>query len=153
MKMLALTSTQGTAMGETAICDTHPEADRNILKRLAHRSGDWDHGDFHDCSGNEALTCQMCGAVVETGWSRADRAAAALQAHVDEVAGFPGADYGDEGSEEFDDAVMSLLVDLKHLLWRAAGPAYELTAMAEKAIDIWSEEDLPEGGDEEEDDD
>lgn len=60
-KMLALTSDQGTAMSETAICDTHPEAERDTLKRLAARSGDWDHGDFHDCTGNEALTCQVCG--------------------------------------------------------------------------------------------
>lgn len=85
--------------------------------------------------------------MTETGWSRADRAAAALQAHVDAVAGSPGESYGDEGSDTFDEAVMSLLVDLKHLLWRAGGPFYELTQMAEKAIDIWSEEDLPEGGD------
>jgi hypothetical protein len=86
--------------------------------------------------------------MAETGWGRADRAAAALQAHVDEVAGFPGESYGDEGSDTFDEAVMSLLVDLKHLLWRAGGPAYELTEMAERAIDRWSAEDLPEGGDE-----
>lgn len=86
----------------------------------------------------------------ETGWSRADRAAAALQAHVDEVAGVPGESYGDEGSDTFDEAVLSLLVDLKHLLWRAGGPAYLLEDMVQTAIDKWAVEadELPEGGDE-----
>lgn len=150
MKMLALTSDQGTAMGETAICDTHPEADRDILKRLAHNSGDWDHGEFHDCSRNDQLTCQICGARVETGWSRADRAAAALQAHVDAVSGVPGTSYGDEGSDTFVKAVVSLLVDVKHMLYRA-DYRLMLEDMAAEATDIWAEEDLPKGGDEDDD--
>ena len=58
--------------------------------------------------------------------------------------------YGDEGSEDFDAAVLGLLVDLKHLLWRVGGPAYALEDLTQTAIDRWSAESetLPEGGDE-----
>lgn len=85
----------------------------------------------------------------ETRWSKADRAAAALQTYVQEVNG-PGASYGDEGSEEFEAAVNGLLVDLKHLLYRAGWAKYMLTEMAERATDVWAEEAdaLPVGGDE-----
>lgn len=85
----------------------------------------------------------------ETQWSKADRAAAALQEYVQEVDG-PGASYGDEGSEEFEAAVNGLLVDLKHLLNRAGWSRFMLTEMAERAVDVWAEEAdaLPVGGDE-----
>lgn len=87
----------------------------------------------------------------ETQWSRADRAAAALQAHVDEVTDSPGNSYGDEGSAEFDAAVLSLLVDLKHLLVRVGGGRYVLTELAERAVDVWAVEadTLPAGPDDE----
>lgn len=88
--------------------------------------------------------------MADTCWSRADRAAAALQAHVDEA----GTDhYGDEGSEEFDEAIVSLLVDLKHLLWRVYGPDMGLEDLTAKAVDQWAVEAdaLPEGGDEDDD--
>lgn len=86
----------------------------------------------------------------ETRWSKADRAAAALQAHGDEVHGPCWDGYGDEGSEEFEAAVNGLLVDLKHLLYRAGWAKYMLTEMAERATDVWAEEAdaLPVGGDE-----
>ena len=84
----------------------------------------------------------------ETQWSKADRAAAALQAYVQEVDGL-GASYGDEGSEEFEAAINGLLVDLKHLLYRAGMGKLMLTDMAERAVDVWAEESdtLPVGGD------
>lgn len=75
----------------------------------------------------------------ETQWSKADRAAAALQTHTDQVAGQPGTSYGDEGSMQFEGAVLLLLLDLKHLLWRA-DPAMLLTDIVERAVDLWGEE-------------
>jgi|GEM_PF-4501041 len=90
--------------------------------------------------------------MTDTQWSRADRAAYALQAHFGESHTPPGSKtYGDEGSVEFDRAVVSLLVDLKHLLYRVGGARYMLTDLAEEAVDLWAEEadTLPLGGDEE----
>jgi hypothetical protein len=86
----------------------------------------------------------------DTQWGRADRAAAALQAHGDQVHGQFWDGYGDEGSAEFEQAVMDLLVDLKHLLYRAGLAKLMLTDMADKAVDVWAEEceALPTGGDE-----
>jgi hypothetical protein len=69
----------------------------------------------------------------------ADRAGAALQAHVDEVNGMPGVSYGDEGSDTFVAAVVDLLVDLKELLYRA-DPMLMLGELAEEAVDRWSED-------------
>ena len=82
-------------------------------------------------------------------WSRADRAKAALLEYQYEVTGDHYA--GDEGSDEFDEAVIGLLTDLKHLLWRAGGAAYALEDLVQTAVDRWSDEveKLPEGGDEE----
>lgn len=87
----------------------------------------------------------------ETQWSRADRAAAALQAHVDEVTDKPGNSYGDEGSAEFDAAVLALLVDLKHLLYRAGGPSGTLSEYVDRAVNVWAVEadTLPAGPDDE----
>lgn len=88
--------------------------------------------------------------MADTQWKRADRAKAALLAYQYEKTGDHFA--GDEGSEEFDTAVIGLLTDLKHLLWRAGGKNYELSELAHEAVDRWAKEveDLPEGGDEEE---
>lgn len=74
----------------------------------------------------------------ETQWSKADRAAAALQAYTEAVNG-PGSSYGDEGSEDWGGAVNGLLVDLKHLLHRV-DYRMMLTDMAEQAVDVWSDE-------------
>lgn len=91
--------------------------------------------------------------MTDTRWSRADRAGAALQAHVDERKGI-GSTYGDEGSDEWRANVLALLVDLKYMLDRA-DYTLMLTDLAEEAVDIWAEEadTLPKGGDEEGDDD
>lgn len=83
----------------------------------------------------------------ETQWSKADRAAVALQAYYEELNG-PGASYGDEGSDDWEGAVNGLLVDLKHLLHRVDYRTM-LTDMAEQAVDVWAEEaDLLPVGDE-----
>lgn len=81
----------------------------------------------------------------DTQWSRADRAGAALQEWCNE-AGIDG--YGDEGSHEFDEAVLGLLTDLKFLLWRAGGSLYELAELSDEAVKRWSDlcDNLPEGG-------
>lgn len=80
----------------------------------------------------------------DTQWSRADRAGAALQEWCNE-AGIDG--YGDEGSPEFDEAVLGLLTDLKFLLWRAGGSAYELDDLSYQAVKCWGDlcDNLPEG--------
>lgn len=69
---------------------------------------------------------------------RANRAAAALQAHIDEVNGAPGVSYGDEGSDTFVGAVAELLLDVKFLLDRAGGHLM-LTDMTEDAVDRWAQ--------------
>lgn len=74
-----------------------------------------------------------------TCWDRADRAASALQTHVDEVNGFPGESYGDEGSDTFVAAVLDLLVDLKHLLYRT-DHRLMLGELVEEATDRWAAE-------------
>lgn len=84
----------------------------------------------------------------ETRWSKADRAALALQAYGDLVHGPTWDGYGDEGSMDFEVLVTGLLVDLKHLLYRAGWEEFALTEIAERAVDVWAEEAdaLPEGG-------
>jgi len=61
-KILALTSTQGTAMAETAICDNHWSKSYTEIRRGAEFIKDWDKLDFVDCSGNPELQCILCGA-------------------------------------------------------------------------------------------
>lgn len=58
----ALTSTQGTAISETAICGGHWKKDFDHIRSNAQFIDDWDRLDFQDCSGNEVLECQICGA-------------------------------------------------------------------------------------------
>lgn len=59
-KMFALTTTQGTAMSETALCATcHADPrQRHAALDAADQTSDWD-GDknFKDCTGNDALEC------------------------------------------------------------------------------------------------
>jgi hypothetical protein len=76
--------------------------------------------------------------VSETQWSRANRAAAALDTWMME-AHPESAGYGDEGSDEFRSAVIGLLVDIKHLLFRCS-PATLLTDLVEDAVDTWGED-------------
>jgi hypothetical protein len=72
---------------------------------------------------------------------RADRAAYALKAHFGEVHTPPGSQaYGDEGSDTFREAVVDLLTDLKHLLYRADYRLL-LEELAAEATDRWAAED------------
>jgi hypothetical protein len=67
----------------------------------------------------------------------AQRAALALQAHIDEKNGFPGPSPGSPVALRL--AALDLLVDLKHLLYQAD---YRLTLedLAAEAVDLWAEE-------------
>jgi hypothetical protein len=60
VKMFALTTTQGTAMSETALCATclTDTRQRDAALDAADQALDWD-GDkeFKDCSDNDALEC------------------------------------------------------------------------------------------------
>lgn len=60
MSMYALTTTQGTAMSETAICGGcfTPEAKARAIFRA---ESDKSSNDFADCTGNEVLECNECG--------------------------------------------------------------------------------------------
>lgn len=69
MTMYALVSESGTAMSVTALCGEHITYQparlqaREWARHEEHVTDDpWDGGDFHDCTGNEALSCQQCGA-------------------------------------------------------------------------------------------
>lgn len=65
--MRALLSDQGTAMAETALCEVHhvsPDARAGAMM-LASIDGDWDKGNFHDCTGNDQLFCIACGKPTE----------------------------------------------------------------------------------------
>jgi hypothetical protein len=55
--MFAYITSEGTAMGETAICGACKQTAR-IVDPWA---GDWNGGLIEDCTGNEALICQWCG--------------------------------------------------------------------------------------------
>lgn len=81
-----------------------------------------------------------------TQWMLADRAAAALQAHVDETKGI-GWTIGDEGSKEWGDNVVDLLVNLKHEIWRA-DPEMTLESLCEEAVERWAvqSDEIPAGG-------
>lgn len=72
---------------------------------------------------------------------RASRAAYVLQKHFGETHPPPGSkSYGEEGSEAFREAVVDLLVDLKHLLVQTNAYDLMLTDLAEEAVDRWAEE-------------
>lgn len=64
-EMFALVTGQGTGMHETALCGKcYPVvANQGFCEDRAQMAGDWDEAEsWHDCSGNEALQCVMCGA-------------------------------------------------------------------------------------------
>lgn len=52
MQFFARTTSQGTAAAETAVCETHRD--------LSQIAPDAD-GPLVDATGNEALSCQVCG--------------------------------------------------------------------------------------------
>jgi len=62
-KLLALVSEQGTACSETALCDSchraHPGQRIKIQEKAARDIPD--PRNWHDCTENEALTCNVCG--------------------------------------------------------------------------------------------
>lgn len=66
MTMYALTSKQGTAMAETALCGSCVlmGSEKGRVQGEAGIAGDWD-GDpaMKDCTPNDALTCTHCGHV------------------------------------------------------------------------------------------
>ena len=57
----ALVTTEGTAMSETGICGGCRQAERNVQQARDWAENDWDGGDFHDVTANEAISCQFCG--------------------------------------------------------------------------------------------
>ena len=63
--MYALVSDQGTAMHETALCNTHykdPD-ERNVALEMGEAAGDADPSlEFRNVSENDALSCLICGA-------------------------------------------------------------------------------------------
>ena len=69
MKMYALLSDQGTACGETALCEKCYEIvdNRDLARKMAYQTDDLpDLNHFRDCGdphngGNNALDCCICG--------------------------------------------------------------------------------------------
>jgi hypothetical protein len=57
--MYAMTTTQGTAAAETALCPLHdsPTQRENAERRAAEDVSRWE-----DCTGNDVLKCIVCGA-------------------------------------------------------------------------------------------
>lgn len=63
-RIFAEVSASGTAIPETALCETHNNADQ-VARFPAEKNTDPGSGVREDCTGNEALTCQVCGAGVD----------------------------------------------------------------------------------------
>lgn len=64
--MKALTSTQGTAMAETGLCDLHAgetDSRRHVIGSLVAINGstDWDGQGFSDVGDNPEIECFVCG--------------------------------------------------------------------------------------------
>jgi len=67
--MWALTTKQGTAMAETALCnsDVWSGSNKGKAQGAAGMAGDWDgNPQMTDCSENEALECIVCGDTIFT---------------------------------------------------------------------------------------
>ena len=62
-RMHALTTDQGTAMAESAACSTCAEtaAAERVMSDAAALASDYSGQGARDCTGNEALECQVCG--------------------------------------------------------------------------------------------
>lgn len=62
--MYALVSNQGTACGETALCNEHYTPMHRLFvthNRLSDGPDAPIPDDWHDCTGNDALECIICG--------------------------------------------------------------------------------------------
>lgn len=62
-KIFALTTDQGTAMAETALCEGcySVEANQGYAEDCASQADDWESSNgWTDCSGNEMLECVTC---------------------------------------------------------------------------------------------
>lgn len=59
--MYAHTSTQGTAIGETALCGAHRAEGSGAARAAAEVAGDWDGRSLQDCGSNDNLQCLICG--------------------------------------------------------------------------------------------
>lgn len=57
-KLYALVSKQGTAMSETVLTEDEFTV-QNKLQTMAEAPKDWDGGDFHDVSDNDALRAAL----------------------------------------------------------------------------------------------
>jgi hypothetical protein len=66
-RMFALITARGTAMAETALCGQHRATHAQLVRDMAESDPapgpgqGWDGGELHDCTGNEALSCIVCG--------------------------------------------------------------------------------------------
>lgn len=62
--MYALVSDQGTAMSEAALCASCYATPQNqgYAEEQGMSADDWDREGWRDVSGNEALSCVVCGA-------------------------------------------------------------------------------------------
>ena len=64
--MKCLVSDQGTAAGETGLCEVcyKDTANQGYAREMASQSDDVDpKSNFIDCSGNDAMECCICGGV------------------------------------------------------------------------------------------
>lgn len=69
MRIYALTSHQGTAMPETALCGTCHASTliRGRVQKIAaggygySENDQWDHGAWHDVTDNDRVECVLCG--------------------------------------------------------------------------------------------
>lgn len=61
--MYALVSDQGTAMSETALCAScyAVSANQGYAEDQGRMADDWDRNGWHNCTGNDALLCVVCG--------------------------------------------------------------------------------------------
>ena len=59
--MKALVTHRGTAAAETALCDECHSKLENRVKAEGWAGADVQPGSWTDCSGNDALECQVCG--------------------------------------------------------------------------------------------
>lgn len=66
MKLYALVTKQGTACAEAALCETHLEAHRDRIaertKLLVYPPSDQPTTKWEECSENDAIACDICGA-------------------------------------------------------------------------------------------
>lgn len=74
MKLFAQVNNQGTAMAETALCSHHFATHKDHMATDHDYEGVEKDGprveltdtSWHDCTGNDALSCNVCGVTVHT---------------------------------------------------------------------------------------